>query len=312
MHQDSRPSESSDLPAPSRAKPWSVALFAHNEERTILAALTSLLDSARGHPLTIHVLANGCRDRTETRVADFATRHDAVVLHSIARADKADAWNRYVHEVAPDAEVHVFADGDVTVSSDTLEALAVSLDAKPQLSAVGAMPVSGRSQAAWRRRMVQGGNLAGIYALRGEFLARVRAANLRMPRGFIGDDFLVSLMVREDLGQGLDDPAHPRLDFNRHAGFAFRSLSPWRPGDWLSYWRRKRRYCLRGYQFTLLSAWVRQKGWTHLPASVEQLYAWPDRLPPLGWYGRDTVFAWLALRHMHRARRRHAAGAEAS
>ncbi len=284
--------------------PWSVALFAYNEERTILASLTGLLASAGDHPVAIHVLANGCTDRTETLVRDFATKHSAVRLQSLSLADKASAWNHYVYELAPEAEVHFFSDGDVTVSPEALEALAVSLEASADLNAVGAMPASGRSREAWCQRMVRNGTLAGnLYALRGGFVDRVRAAGLRLPTGFIGEDFLVSLMVREDLGQASPEAA-PRLSFNRHAGFAFRSLSPLRPGDWLIYWRRKQRYRLRGYQYSLLTAWLLQKGWAGLPETVDQLYAWPERLPALSWYGRETIFAWLALRHMARARRR--------
>ncbi|MEM7225895.1 MAG: glycosyltransferase [Pseudomonadota bacterium] len=285
--------------------PWAVALFAHNVEATVVASLRSLLASAGDHPLVIHVLANGCRDRTEQRVRTFAAEQPAVRLHSIARADKADAWNHYVHELAPDVEAHIFADGDVTVSPEALEALTVSLEAEPHLAAVGAMPTSGRSREAWRRRMVRNGALAGgLYALRGTFLARIRAAGLRLPIGFIGEDQLVSLMVREDLGQAAGAPAQARLSFNHHAGFAFRSLSPLRPGDWLRYWRRRRRYRLRGYQMSLLIAWLQQKGWQALPDTVDQLYAWPERLPQLSWHGRETLFAWLALRQMARARRR--------
>ena len=293
--------------SPDSPASWSVALFAYNEERTILASLAGLLASADNHPVAIHVLANGCRDHTESLVRDFAARHPMVRLHVLERADKANAWNHYVHELAPDAEVHFFTDGDVTVSPEALEALAVSLEANPRLSAVGAMPTSGRSREAWCRRMVRNGTLAGnLYALRGDFIERVRAAGLRLPVGFIGEDFLVSLLVREDIGEAEAEAeaAQPRLSFNRHAGFAFRSLSPRRPRDWLTYWRRKQRYRLRGYQFSLLAAWIHQRGWGDLPATVEQLYAWPERLPALSWYGRETIFAWFALRHMARRRRK--------
>lgn len=224
---------------------WSVAIFAHNEAAHIAAAIERVLAESPAHALTVVVLANGCSDRTVAIAEELAGHHANLQVVDIALADKANAWNHYVHQVcaqAPHAQagMHVFVDGDVTIQAGSLAALAAAFAHYPKVNATGALPCNGRDRAGWTRRMLANGTLAGgLYALNGRFVERLRQRAIGIPRGLIGEDWAVSLYAQSDLQpllRTLPDAAH--VAFAQTAGFAFRSLSPWRPGDYRIYLRR--------------------------------------------------------------------------
>lgn len=217
---------------------WSVAIFAHNEAATLADAVRSAQIAGEGASTEIVILANGCRDNTVQIARDLALVYRNIHVIEIALADKANAWNHYVHEISAqlpfcDALMHVFMDGDVHVSAPSFGAFATAFDLYTSANAVGALPIAGRDQAAWRQRMTANGTLArGLYALRGAFLQRIRQLGIHIPHGFIGEDWLVSLFAKTDLGP-LSQSAQsvPKIVFARDAGFGFRSLSSLRPTD---------------------------------------------------------------------------------
>jgi hypothetical protein len=294
--------------APGTAASWACAVFAHNEAASILACLESL--QAGKHrlppPRVIVVLANGCTDRTAALVAGYAERHAEVQLAVLRLADKAAAWNHYVHETAPEVAMHVMIDGDVEAAPGALNALAQRLSTDPRPRAVGALPGSGRSRAHWSARMLHWGRLAGgLYALRGSWLVELRTAAVRIPTGLIGEDLFLSALAKERLYPlGLIE-SDPRLALEPAARFRFRPLSPWRPGDWLTQARREVRYRIRDRQLILLLEHLAAgQAW---PADVQQLYQESVRQPGYRWHGRTTPLEWLAVvlmrRDMRRARR---------
>lgn len=286
---------------------WSCAVFAHNEEQGIGACLDSLLAALAELPrsLGIHVLANGCTDRTEAVVAAYAGRAAQVRLVSLAVADKAAAWNHYVHVAAPEADMHLMMDGDVAAAPGAPAALARRLLADPRAQAVAALPGSGRSRAAWCIRMGRLGRLAGnLYALRGTWVAELRATGLALPRGLIGEDLLLSALVKgKPYPAGLVQP-DPALALEPGARFLFRSLSRWRPGDWLLYARRLLRYRIRDHQLLLLLRYLQAHGLAAMPADIETLYARVPAAPGYHWHGRQTPQDWLAVALLRRALRR--------
>lgn len=284
----------------SASEPWPVAIFAHNEAEHILACLESMAQAAPDRRLECFVLANACTDETEALVMKYAKEHPDNHLVSIEVGDKSNAWNVYVHEIAPTAEVHFFIDGDVEACPGALTELYAMLQAHPQANAAAALPVTGRSQRRGRREMMEGGELAGnLYALRGDFVSRVRQSGVRLPVGFIGEDSLVGALANWDL-----DP-NGSWDENRvvpapGAGFRFRSLSWLRPDHWRLYWRRRIRYSLRRYQIRMLRPVLKREGIEGMPSHVSDLYRKPADSPPLRWSGANTVFDWLALRWIRR------------
>jgi glycosyltransferase involved in cell wall biosynthesis len=284
-----------------------VAVFAHNEEKNIIACLDSLPDAARDCRIEAHVLVNGCTDRTLELVSEYAKEHAWIVVHAVEMGDKANAWNVYVHELAPEADTHFFIDGDVEACPNALLNLQAALDRETQALAAAAVPATGRGRAASIRSMLSTRELAGnLYALRGSFLQRLKAARIRMPQGLIGEDSLVGALVKTDLDPGTWD--NRRVATDGQACFRFRSLTPFSLADWRLYGRRKIRYSLRRFQFLLLRDHFRSVGFRAMPSRIESLYAVTDspRLR-LTWRGLNSLFDWLALRRVRMAAARAAA-----
>ena len=283
------------------SRPWPVAVFAHNEARNIVACLDSL-QAAASHPLACHVLANACTDRTEAQVREYAADHPNVHLVSIALGDKANAWNVFVHEVAPrDAAACFFIDGDVRAIPGSLDVMAQALAEHPQANGVSALPQSGRGVAAFQRDMLRDNGVAGnLYGLRGSFVERIRAQAIKMPIGTIGEDALIGAMLKWDL-RGDTRWDNSRVVVARDAGFAFDSVSPWLPREWKKYFRRRVRYSVRGYQNKMLGQAIQPAGFVALPHHVRELYpCYPDVLR-LERRGLDALFDWLAIREIRSA-----------
>lgn len=288
----------------SSKRAWPVAIFAHDEEKNIVACLESLAPAAPGWPLEIFVLANGCTDRTEQWVAEYARDHANVRLVSIARGDKAHAWNVYVHDLAPDEPVHVFMDGDVQACPRALVELHAALQAHPAAHAAAALPQSGRSRETLRRAMLREHGLMGnLYALRQEFMTRLQRHRVHLPVGLVFEDGLVGALALWnlepqgdwDLGRVVPCPA---------AGFRFDSLSWFRGADWRLYWRRRVRYANGRYQNQMLGRVLKAKGLEGLPASTDDLYRGSSGELRIGRVGVDAMFDWIALRRIARARAR--------
>lgn len=282
---------------PSR-RAWSVAVFAHNEGPRIIDCLQSLEEA--GGRLRITVLANGCSDDTEALVNNYALEHPWVELVSLALGDKANAWNVYLHDVVATPAFAFFVDGDVRVSRGAFAALVSALEASPQANVAAAVPASGRSKQYLNRLVCEEHLVLGnLYALRGEFLRRAREVDLRLPRGYIGDDDLVTSLAKWDL-----DPTgpllHERVAPCPPAQFTFESFSPWKLRDWPTYWRRRVRYSLRHMQHELLAPLLRSEGLGAMPVSIEDLYQRQSHLLPQcrPRLGVNALFDRIALRQM--------------
>lgn len=281
----------------------SIAVFAHNEARGIAACLDSIWQANPPRPFEVHVLANGCDDGTESIVEAYARNRPEVRLHAIALGDKSNAWNFYVHGAAPQAEVHCFVDGDVRVVPGAMAALAAAFVETPRANAAAALPAGGRNVARFEHEVRESHALAGnLYALSAHFVARVRAANVRLPVGLIGDDSWVGALALMDL-----DPhsgwRKERVRVCDDARFAFDSLRWHRAADARLYWRRRIRYGLRCWQTVMLRAHIQEHGLARLPADVRELYRDYAHLCRLRWSGLDTLFLWLARSRIHGAMR---------
>ena len=281
--------------------PWSLALFAHNEAPRVVRALDALGAAAATSSVEIVVLANGCTDGTADEVRRCAARVPWLGLVEIDVPDKAHAWNVYVHDLltderAHDVTTHFFVDADVVLAPFALDRLDQALAEVPDADAAGGMPATGRDRHAWRARMAASGTLAGaLYALRGRFVRQLRNEQIRIPTGFIGDDWFVSWAVATLAHRGEWDRAGVRCVFQPDAEFSFRSLSPWRARDTYTYVRRQWRYALRTVQFEMLTTLVRRGVRTKLPENVEALYRDAPIPSRLRWIGRHTLWRAAAV-----------------
>jgi glycosyltransferase involved in cell wall biosynthesis len=279
---------------------WPVAVFAYNEGENIVRALDSLIAAADGHPIQAFVLANGCTDDTENQASQYAATHAHVQVVSIARGDKANAWNVFVHEVVSTSDPVFFMDGDVELLPGALPALAEALANAPHANAVTALPAAGRSrQRTWDSFVSGAPGLQGtLYALRGIFVRRLREMAVRMPVGYMCDDDLICSLALWDLdpSQGWDDN-RVAVAWDERARFRFRPFSPLSPRDVYKHWRRVQRNSLRRYHAKMLGPLLKDNGLAAMPTDVHELYK-HDNLCHLEWRGFGTLPDWLALRRI--------------
>lgn len=280
-----------------------IAVFAHNEELLITASLDavrSAVDFAEVEA-EIFVLINGCTDKTEQVVRRYAENAPFVRPVIIGPGDKSNAWNHYVHLVAPpQATTHVFTDGDVRVGQAAIAGLIECLAAQPEANACAALPSGGRNQQAFRAHLLAGHELAGnLYAVRGTCVMQFRQQGVRLPFGMIGEDGLVTSLIKCDLDM-LQTLNHARIAACETALFHYDRLSPWKRRDWRIYRNRRIRYAMRRHQNFMLFPLLYERGTRAMPAHVLDLYR--NRLAdmPRGWNGIDTVFDWLARRRILR------------
>jgi glycosyltransferase involved in cell wall biosynthesis len=286
---------------------WPLMVLAHNEERRIAACLDSVFAGEPERRLEVFVMANGCSDRTEDIVREYARRRGEVRLVSLALGDKCNAWNHFIHEVvaaeAPGRQAYFFMDGDARIVPGSLGHLAEALVREPAAHAASAPPASGRSMARDRRELIEGRHLvANLYALRGSFVEALRGKGVRLPLGLEGDDGLLGALIKWDLDPRANDFDSRRIVPCADAGFLFDSVSVLSPREWRGYWRRLVRYGRRRYEFQLLGRRLKRDGLRGLPVHISDLYQDAGTLP-LTWNGLYTLPNWIALRDL----RRHAA-----
>ena len=273
-----------------------IAVLAHNEEARIGRCLASLLPLREGDHL--HIIVNGSSDGTADIARAMAERHKGVTVHDWQQGGKSRSWSRFVHdelrEVSP---VHIFIDGDAEVLPGTLHALEVTLLTRSGVNAVAGVPGNGRRALTYRRSLAARHGLFGdLYALSGDFVARMRARNIRLPDDCIGDDGLIGALAKIDLGT-LAEWRNERVEVAQDAIFLCEPVSLFNPQTWRLQYRRMINYSQRHYQNLLSSSLLESGGATALPRELAPLYKaalgdWRPRLGVAGWFDR------LALRRM--------------
>jgi glycosyltransferase involved in cell wall biosynthesis len=279
----------------------SFAVFAYNEEGRIAAALDAIAACADEADLVVHVLINGCTDGTERVVRAHPAPGLALRPVVIARGDKANAWNHYVHEVAPeDAAIHVFTDGDMLLGRGSVAGFLRCFAAEPDAWGCAGLPSGGRSRDAFRDKLVREREMAGnLYALRGSCVMAFRRRGIRLPFGIFGEDGLVTTLVKWSL-----DTRGPRDDRRvvacADATFGYEPLSPYRLRDLRIYRKRKMRYAVRQQQANMLYPLLFEQGIEAMPPHVIDLYRARADAMELRWNGLDTWFDWVACRRIRR------------
>jgi glycosyltransferase involved in cell wall biosynthesis len=282
-----------------------VAVFAHNEARHIVRCLRSVTAGAAEIDLRIYVLCNGSTDDTSTRVAGFAAENKRVSLIDIALGDKCNAWNVYIHDVAPQAEAYVFIDGDSELRPAAISRVLRTLRASPEANAVSGLPDAGRSAKEWRCQIIDNHALVGcLYALPSTFVERIRERRIRLPVGFVGDDSLVGSLAAWDLDPAGDWDAERRIVVCTDAEFRFDPVCIWSPRDLKRHARRLVRYSRRRYEVEMLNDILRSEGLPGMPRDTSELYRRRGHLCRLAWRGTWMPFDWLALKAIRSGGRR--------
>lgn len=281
---------------------WAVAVFAHNEETTLADCLRSVDAAACGRPVQVWVLANGCTDRTVERAREYAQCAPHVQIAEIALGDKANAWNAFVHELAPPASCYFFVDGDVRISERAFVDLAAALRNDAHVHIAAGVPGSGRNQAASERGIiVERGVQGNLYAASSEFVRRARSLSVRLPIGYVREDGLVGALAKWNFAPETNPWDDDRVVVVTSARFFFKSVSPLELRAWPKYWRRLVRYSTGRFETVMMRKILTTEGVSAIPRDVVGLYRCSED-PSLRWRGLDTLVDFFALRKL-RARR---------
>ena len=247
-----------------------IAVLAHNEEHRIARCLASLLLEADGAP--IHVVINGSTDRTAEISREVSAPN--LAIHTFAEGGKSRSWNRFVFDTLDHfADVHVFVDGDAEIAPGSVAALLATLEQDSFANLASGMPLNGRRSEAYRAEMrAQHGIFGDLYAIRGSFLSRMKAAAIRLPDDLIGDDGLLAAMAKTDLEneRNWDDR---RVAVCEGAGFL---CEPVQITHWHTLriqYRRMINYSIRHFQNRIIKQIMKDRGPVGLPRLLASLYS---------------------------------------
>jgi glycosyltransferase involved in cell wall biosynthesis len=277
--------------------PICVTVLAHNEEARIAKCLGSL---PLGNPdVVIHVVVNGSSDRTAEIARAIAADTDNIAVHEFSEGGKARSWNRFIlDELGQHHKFHIFADGDAEILNGSVGALVESLTQNPHANAASGFPRNGRKVAYYGQQIrYQNGMFGDLYALRGEFLTRMKTAGIRLPEDLIGDDGLLCALAKTDL-QSEASYDSTRVLPCEQAGFLCEPISLWSPASWKLQYRRMINYSVRHFQNMMITSIMRGAGPKDLPTLLSVLYAAelpkmsPRKQLPYYWFDR------IALRRM--------------
>lgn len=283
----------------SDATPICITVLAHNEAARIATCLRSL--PLGESDVTIHVIVNGSTDATAAIAGAIAAAAPNVRVHVYAEGGKARSWNRFLFdELDGFHDTHIFVDGDAEIVPGSIRALISTLDFEPGANAASALPMNGRNAARYQQAMRHDHGLFGdLYALRGNFLRRMKAQGIRLPDDVVGDDGLICAMAKTDLA----DESHwhdARVAVCQSAGFLCAPVRTFAPASWRMQYRRMVAYSMRHFQNMMISRIMRDSGPRGLPRRLAEIYRRelpglkPRVRPEWFWFDR------LALKRMAR------------
>jgi glycosyltransferase involved in cell wall biosynthesis len=268
-----------------------VAILAHNEERRIGACIASVLAECGQFP--IHVVVNGSTDRTAEIARGCGPR---VIVHEFVSGGKSRSWNRFVFGVMQEySDTHVFVDGDAEIAPGSIAALQSALAQNSFTNAASGIPLNGRRAKYYQTRMHDDHGLFGdLYAVRGDFLKRMRASEIRLPDDLIGDDGLIGALAKTDLNHETQWQ-NGRVAVCSDAGFYCEPASLGKYVTWKTQYARLINYSVRHFQNRIISDIMRSRGPGALPPKLAATYPAymhkfsPRRALPLYWFDRRAL-----------------------
>lgn len=277
---------------------WAIAVFCRNEADMISGCLRHLASETNKYAdISIYVIINGSTDKTK-----FLTNKHKILFNNyfnvteITFPDKANAINQYINLTGLKADIFFFLDGYARISEDSLRNMAETLMACPTASAVGALPLAGRSAAAQRQSMRQYRDFHGsLFGLRGAFVERIRSQNLRLPVGLYRSDGLLGSMVRYDLDAIGDTWIPERVVLCEGAGWTVPQPSPVKAKDYIRFLRRRVQQARGRLETAAINRILEVKNFSGLPEYADDMLIEYIRDNPLTKRDRFRIFNYAAL-----------------
>ncbi len=291
---------------------WNVAVYCLNEAVRLRGCLDSITKALGSRRYVVTVLFNGTTDGGVEIARDAARKladqpGASMEIFRIATPDKANAINRFLHELRRPARFYAGIDGYVHIGTGSFTAMEERLAEAPYALAMSGSAITGRSMKRFTAETLsRGGRLHGqFHALRPAFVEAMVARGIRLPIGLYFGDGLMNSMAAHNL-----DPMGTPWDNMRSQGasgaqYALPVLSPFRTSDIRRHFRRKVRQHRGRIQSQAIKEIIYQAGYEALPSDanvMERDYIARHGLPPAGLSGR--LFQWLAVRQIqHEAAR---------
>ncbi|WP_417069590.1 hypothetical protein [Niveibacterium terrae] len=192
----------------------SIAVFSSRESPDVLLRSVEAAWLAAVPGSVLDVIVNGNRELAEECSQVFPSALKAMPagvdlrLWFIACADKAHAWNTYLHQIWPGSELAFFVDGYARLRPNSCSILAQALQMRPEIPAASGTPSSGWGAAKMRAQMLSEGGIHGnFYALRARALNTLRDRGFRLPLGLYRTDPALAAVLKFRL-----DPARYEWD----------------------------------------------------------------------------------------------------
>lgn len=226
--------------APPRFHAWSIAVFARNERPTIVSCLEHVARAAGTRDAHVTVVLNGSSDGSAQALEQAAPRIGVPFsVYDIPYPDKSNAINQVITRLWGETEVGFMVDAYAMITPNAFTALAAALDGSAMARAAAAVPSVGRSAAAMAAEMQVNPGLHGsLFALRGDFIARMRETGFRIPTGLYRGDGLLGSAIMHDLDALRTPWTNAFMAVAPEATWSFRPLSPWNHADRKRHWNR--------------------------------------------------------------------------
>jgi hypothetical protein len=293
---------------------WTVAIFSSRETLdTLSSSIDAALVGTSQADTTIDVIVNGNRILAEEAGSYLRSVRPMGRASTLLRAwyvpvaDKAHAWNQYLHEIWPESDIGYFIDGYVQVMPDALKMIWEGLAAAPRAIAASGVPTMGRSARALREGLLSEGGVHGnLYALRGSTMAQLQTMQFRLPLGIYRTDPLLIAVICFGLDPSRNEWDVSRILVHPQATWRFRPLNWWSPRDLRSHFNR----AIRQAQGALENLAVRdhlavqKKSPESLPRTTSELVGnWVSNLPETArrTFVRNPL-CFLAARNLRRPR----------
>ena len=259
---------------------WSIAVFAKDEEATIESCLRAIEQAEGGIASQTTLIVNGCTDSTIERALDYRQRSALQLeVFSCPAASKANAWNRFIHDLRPDADLYFFVDGYVLVEPDALVRLAEALASNPLSHAATSRTLDGPgSEQQSRGDLLPRRLLGGLHVLGRPFVDAIVERGYRQPFGLYRGDGLIGSMLMHDLDPRRHAWRRDRVAVVEGKTWSHRLLSPFRYKDVKRHFRRRIYHARGRLENPAIREIIQAHGYEGLPAHADAMIAdWLSR-----------------------------------
>lgn len=234
-----------------------VAIFTSRESLDqITRTIKCCRDAFHGQPFICDLIVNGnmplvngvCEQVNHSQMPKTSLEGMHFRLWSIDSADKANAWNQYIHTIWPEARTTFFIDGYAEVKKDSFSLLSNALWNSSEAHAASGVPhvgASAKSQAEFQLRI--SGIHGSLYALKQHSVEMLRTTKFCLPIGIYATDSTMESFLKFNFAPGEHNFNHKRVVVVPNAHWNRRVLSPWKLKDLNTHFSRVVRQRLRDF-----------------------------------------------------------------